>query len=338
MQHSDPYDASTGLSTDGEVTGRGWVILPETGRGTVEDGGGGVPSNAALAESPLHHASHGPPPRNGEDLTPFTPDPVFTPALKLRFLDELSNHGNVRVAAGRVGVSRSGAYLARRRDAGFASGWRSALCLARDHAEAVLAERALEGVEEPVYYRGELIAVRRRFDSRLLLAHLTRLDALCAEDEVALRGAEQFERVLAGVGELSDQRADALADLPTRAEVAERAATRASHGSYAAERRAVAQALADYDAKEAELAAAVDAVLAGEVLRDFDGLSPQDEREAPFEVKGLGGLVHTKTRRCSAIGGRKSAAGQPVYLLDRRGRDEASIACGALSMRNIFVC
>ncbi|HPB20894.1 MAG TPA: hypothetical protein PLL48_01095, partial [Novosphingobium sp.] len=64
----------------------------------------------------------------------------MTPACKARFLDELARHGNVRVAAGRVGVSRSGLYLARRRDGLFAQGWRAALVLARGHAEAVLAE------------------------------------------------------------------------------------------------------------------------------------------------------------------------------------------------------
>ena len=92
----------------------------------------------------------------------FSSDPVLTPERKLRFLDELARHGNVRVAAARVGCSRSGLYLARRRDLVFAAGWRAALVLARDHAEAVLAERALDGVEEPVFYHGEVVAMRRR--------------------------------------------------------------------------------------------------------------------------------------------------------------------------------
>ena len=120
-------------------------------------------------------------------------DPILTPERKLRFLDCLAQHGNVRVAAARVGCSRSGLYLARRRDLTFAAGWRAALCQARDHAQAVLAERALDGVEEQVFYHGEVIATRRRFDTRLLLAHLARLDALCgAEPE-----AEPFDLALA---------------------------------------------------------------------------------------------------------------------------------------------
>ncbi len=43
-------------------------ILPGTGRGTAAGGGGGARLGAVPAASPLHHASHGPPPRAGEDL------------------------------------------------------------------------------------------------------------------------------------------------------------------------------------------------------------------------------------------------------------------------------
>ncbi len=54
-------------------------ILPGTGRGTSEAGGGGVPQASPLVEAPLHHqpAAGGPPPRAGEDirgrLTPNAP-------------------------------------------------------------------------------------------------------------------------------------------------------------------------------------------------------------------------------------------------------------------------
>ncbi|MCZ8326037.1 MAG: hypothetical protein O9283_12315 [Sphingomonadaceae bacterium] len=129
-------------------------------------------------------ACGGSPPRFGED-------PVFTPARKRRFLDELARHGNVRVAAARVGVSRSGVYLARGRDGAFAAAWRAALVLGRDAAVAEVAERALEGWQEPVFYRGQQVALRRRYDSRLLLAHLARLDKACAEmADGGGRGAE----------------------------------------------------------------------------------------------------------------------------------------------------
>ncbi len=41
-------------------------ILPGTGRGTAEGGGGGGPQTQPW-QAPLHHASHGPPPRAGEE-------------------------------------------------------------------------------------------------------------------------------------------------------------------------------------------------------------------------------------------------------------------------------
>ncbi len=46
------------------------AILPGTGRGTSEAGGGGVPQTTSSAEAPLHPqpAAGGPPPRAGEDL------------------------------------------------------------------------------------------------------------------------------------------------------------------------------------------------------------------------------------------------------------------------------
>ncbi len=56
------------VAWDGSEAARN-LILPGTGRGTGEAGGGGSPQAAALrAESPLHHPADGPPPRAGEDL------------------------------------------------------------------------------------------------------------------------------------------------------------------------------------------------------------------------------------------------------------------------------
>ncbi len=239
-------------------------------------------------------------------------DPVFTPSLKLRFLDELSQHGNVRVAAARVGVSRSGLYLARRRDAAFAAGWLAALREARWHAEAVLAERALDGVEEQVFYRGEVIATRRRYDTRLLLAHLARLDALCAKEpaeepfdaalalaaglEVALPPpdrAAHLDAVAEDAGAVfddteplpcSDAIEEALADeldqLDDEAAIEARLdeAYDAAETAYYAARAeqvcaAVTRAAALWDERQAELLAEVDAL----------------RGEPPFEVKGMTG-------------------------------------------------
>ena len=94
-----------------------------------------------------------------------------------RFLHALSLHGNVRVAAQAVGVSAQTVYVKRRRDAVFAGLWDAALVHAREQVEQVLADRAINGVTETIWFRGEAVGERRRFDTRLLLAHLGRLDA-----------------------------------------------------------------------------------------------------------------------------------------------------------------
>lgn len=136
----------------------------------------------------------------------------WTPGHKARFLDRLAVHGNVREACRCVGLSAEAAYRLRRRDAMFARGWAAALVLARQNCEQVLGERAVEGVEEEIFYRGELVGTRRRYDSRLLLAHLARLDRLVDEDGAG-SDAGRFDEILASV---ADPRTE-LAPRPDRA-------------------------------------------------------------------------------------------------------------------------
>lgn len=114
---------------------------------------------------------------------------------KVRFLQHLSEKGDVRAAAARVGMSRQSAYLLRRRDRAFGQAWSAALVLARTAAEEVLATRALDGCEEEVWFRGEMVGTRRRYDGRLLLAHLGRLDTLT--ETLAGEQAERFDELLA---------------------------------------------------------------------------------------------------------------------------------------------
>lgn len=123
----------------------------------------------------------------------------FTRDRQARFLETLSLGGNIRSAARHVGISPMTAYRWRRACAQFARGWDAALVVARAHAEEVLADRALNGVEETVFYHGEEVATRRRYDSRLLLAHLARLDAK-AQDRNIADAAQDFEAVLEHFG------------------------------------------------------------------------------------------------------------------------------------------
>ena len=247
--------------------GRGWIPcardigLPGEA-GVFASFSSVAPAEAGVYPSSPHRGSRGfddeglagPLPPQGRRMG-FGPEPVegqrrrdemrevvtrhdgWTPARKARFLDHLARHGNVRAACAAVGMSPEAAYKARRREGLFAQGWSAALVLAREHVGQVLADRALNGVTEPIFYRGEQVGARVRFDSRLLLAHLARLDALA---EGAGKGhAARFDELVAVIAGLAPE-ADMLdaADrregdpgpaLPAgRARFAESAASRAS--------------------------------------------------------------------------------------------------------------
>jgi hypothetical protein len=132
-----------------------------------------------------------------EDFTELAPG--WTRQKKAVFLDHLAQHGNVRAACARVGLSRDAAYRLRRRDADFARGWGAAMVLANDAGTELLAACATEGVEHRVYFHGELVDTYRRIDARLLLAHLGRLDK-AADDKQARADAARFDELLAVIG------------------------------------------------------------------------------------------------------------------------------------------
>jgi|GEM_PF-938600 len=169
---------------------------------------------------------------NGSGVAP-APALAFTPARRALFCDLLAASGNVRAVCARVGVSPHTAYRQRRRDAGFSALWDAALVLARDHAEAVLAERALEGVEEAVFYHGEEVARRRRFDTRLLLAHIGRLDARYSARAEA--NAARFDGLLAQLGAGAGALPDRARWVEDRAEAASLAAMREEYAGSARE-------------------------------------------------------------------------------------------------------
>jgi hypothetical protein len=167
--------------------------------GEVE-GDGAHTGFAAAHPQPLPQAGGGQ--GGGSPLTPSdasTSYMYWTAERQVRFLAVLAENGRVRHACARVGMSFQSAYVLRRRDAAFAQGWDAAMVLARDHAERVLADRAIDGVVETVWYRGEAVGHRRRFDSRLLLAHLARLDAHARSSARGQAAAGRFDDYLAAI-------------------------------------------------------------------------------------------------------------------------------------------
>jgi hypothetical protein len=109
----------------------------------------------------------------------------WTPEKERRFLTNLAETGVVTDACRACGMSRESAYARRNSAAGhaFALGWDAAILLSRAATADDVASRSRHGVIDRIYRNGELVMERHRFDNRLTMAHLTRLDRLAAEAE-----------------------------------------------------------------------------------------------------------------------------------------------------------
>jgi hypothetical protein len=95
----------------------------------------------------------------------------WTPERQQRFIEALADTGSVKAAAHAVNMTPEGAYLLRRHpEAGeFRKAWEAALSLGVQRLEDVAMERALNGVEVPVYHFGAVIGTRRVYNDRLLM-------------------------------------------------------------------------------------------------------------------------------------------------------------------------
>ena len=98
----------------------------------------------------------------------------WTAERQTAFLEALASTHSVAGAARVAGMSRQSAYALRARLKGepFDLAWHAALrCRFDALAEAAL-DRALNGVEVPHFYKGELVHTSRRYDERLTVALL----------------------------------------------------------------------------------------------------------------------------------------------------------------------
>ena len=107
----------------------------------------------------------------------------WTPYRIRGFLYALAAGASVENAARAAGMSRRSAYNLRNRAEGlaFRLAWDAAQDLARRPLGDALMSRAMHGVVEPVVRNGKIWGERRRFDNRLSMAMLTRLDRQARE-------------------------------------------------------------------------------------------------------------------------------------------------------------
>ncbi|GAA4039564.1 hypothetical protein GCM10022213_07040 [Parerythrobacter jejuensis] len=117
------------------------------------------------------------PVRAGE-LPTFTPVPRkgarhdgWTQARQQRFIEALAETGSVHAACKAVDMSQRGAYHLRRQPGAesFRDAWQKALDLGVQRIEDVAMDRALNGVEEPLYSYGKLVGSRTKYNDRLLM-------------------------------------------------------------------------------------------------------------------------------------------------------------------------
>lgn len=99
-----------------------------------------------------------------------------TKKVEQEFLSHITNGKSVIAACRAVGVSRMSIYRLANRKTSFAR----ALDAAREDArlakvealEAAADQRAVDGVLDPVYYKGKVCGARRRFSDSLLITRL----------------------------------------------------------------------------------------------------------------------------------------------------------------------
>lgn len=101
----------------------------------------------------------------------------WTPAGLRAFLDALAATASVCAASRTAGISRQSAYRLRSSPEGaaFAQAWDAALKPAAAPADAATS-RAMHGYLVPLYRQGRLWGERHRYDNRLSMAVVTRLD------------------------------------------------------------------------------------------------------------------------------------------------------------------
>ncbi len=112
------------------------------------------------------------------ELPTFTPVPRrcerhdgWTPERQRGFIEALADTGSVEAASRAVDMSSVGAYHLRRQPGAesFRAAWEAALAHGIQRVEDVAMDRALNGVEEPVYSYGKIVGTRIRHNDRLLM-------------------------------------------------------------------------------------------------------------------------------------------------------------------------
>lgn len=112
------------------------------------------------------------------ELPAFTPVPRqrmrrrgWSAARQREFIAHLAETGSVRAACRRMGVGEHQVYVLRNHPEGesFRKAWEAALDMGIQRIEDTAMDRALNGVDAPVFYHGEKVGERTVYNDRLLM-------------------------------------------------------------------------------------------------------------------------------------------------------------------------
>ena len=137
-----------------------------------------IPSSAspALPEAPAPADPARPDPAAADPLA-FAPVPRkyrfdgWTAERQRAFIAALAETGSVKAACQRINLATTGAYHLRRQPGaeGFRAAWEAALASGVQRLADIAIDRAIEGTPVPVFYHGEQVGERRRYNDRLLM-------------------------------------------------------------------------------------------------------------------------------------------------------------------------
>ncbi len=92
----------------------------------------------------------------------------FTARKRRKFIAKLKQTGNISGSAAAISISRRLAYNIREQNPKFARQWDEAVEYAADALEQEARRRAVDGVKQPVFYKGRRVASVRQYSDGLL--------------------------------------------------------------------------------------------------------------------------------------------------------------------------
>ena len=123
----------------------------------------------------------------------------WTADRRRAFIESVAAGRTVEAACACVGMSKASVYALRLRDRAFALGWSGATLRSRDALADSLLTRAMEGQVETWILPDGSEGSRRRYDNRLALGLLARLDRLARQDANRHRIEQPEEEAARGI-------------------------------------------------------------------------------------------------------------------------------------------